>query len=203
LCNNSLLNVKSIISASGNWSIDENGYLAAKKITAEEYEIDARKKGEADATLGRATVPVGMSEILVNNNRVKKNSNIVVTFYGNPGGSWWISNQEDGWFKVTLSTGTGSEIDFRYWIQSVILDEAPAEPSISNSQFPISNESGVSAASAAELVAPESPQSEAAPGDSVAPSQPDSSEVTIGDQVAPSQSTTGNLGAPSSSTSTP
>jgi len=127
---NAILNVKSLASASGNWSIDEEGRIVAKKVTAEEYEIDARKKtdlptGQAglDPTLGRARIPAGINEILVNNNRTHKNSNIVITFYGNPGGAWWISNQEDGWFKVTLSTGTGSEIDFRYWILSVIEDE--------------------------------------------------------------------------------
>jgi hypothetical protein len=117
-----ILNIKSLASASGNWSLDENGYLTVKKVTSEEYEIDARKKGDLDPSYATAIIPPGQNEILVQNNRVKKNSNVVVTFRGNPGGAWWISDQADGWFKISLASASASEVELRYWVQSVIED---------------------------------------------------------------------------------
>jgi len=123
---NSISNVKSIGSASGNWSIDESGYITAKEVTADAYNVDARKKGEADATVGEATFTAGMDEILVTNNRVKANSKIFVTFFGNPGTTWWVSERADGWFKVKLAISTSSDLTFSYWIIGVIEDSAPA-----------------------------------------------------------------------------
>jgi hypothetical protein len=123
---NAISNVKSIASASGNWSIDESGYITAKEVTADAYNVDARKKGEADATVGEATFTAGTDEILVTNNRVKANSKIFVTFFGNPGTTWWVSERADGWFKVKLAVSTSSDLSFSYWIIGVIEDSAPA-----------------------------------------------------------------------------
>jgi hypothetical protein len=65
---------------------------------------------------------------VVYNNRVKKNSKVIVTLYDNAGGPWWVSNQGDGFFEVSVSSAMGYNIRFNYWIVGVNGGAEPMKP---------------------------------------------------------------------------
>jgi hypothetical protein len=149
--NQSLYNIKSLISASGAWSLDENGVFKAKTINAKTISLDDliisgdKNIDEAgvttDATVGDDFIPSGASTKIITNNRVKKNSKIFVTFRDNTGGSWWISAQDDGLFEIAVPTAMSYDIHFNYWIVGVTETAsmmAPAEsvPAVTDSASP-------------------------------------------------------------------
>jgi hypothetical protein len=103
-----IINVRSMVSASGNWYLGDDGTLIVKRVETESIKI----KGEA---LSSATILSGTERYRVENAKVKSTSRVFVTFRGNAG-NWWISEQGDGYFEIQLSGQASRNLVFDYWI---------------------------------------------------------------------------------------
>ncbi|MEK7211042.1 MAG: hypothetical protein AAB731_00225, partial [Patescibacteria group bacterium] len=145
----------------------------AKKVEAEEFVVNNES---GDATVGVGHFNGGQKEILITNSRVEKSSKIFVSFLGNPGGASWISETEDGRFKVELSVPAISDVDFNYWILGVTKDVTSGISSQSftddSAQSQTTGGFTYSNQAASEIVSP------------VVTTEP----VTVGDSVPPSLS---------------
>ncbi|MCG2690610.1 fibronectin type III domain-containing protein, partial [Candidatus Parcubacteria bacterium] len=125
----SLINIKSLSSAIGTWSLSEAGEfiaqsIKAKTISVNELVISGDKQitdtgEELDPAVGNSYIKSDTNSRVVYNNRVKASSQIFITFRDNTGGPWWISNQGDGFFEVNVPTSMGYNIRFNYWIVTI------------------------------------------------------------------------------------
>lgn len=118
-----------IASSVGVWSLDSEGKLLAKEITADklttkEIAIDAT---EEQTSIGEGVIVAGTNSITVENSIAKPNSKIFITLYSAFDGAWWISSRENGKFTITLSKLFASDVVFEYMIVSVV-DPALIEP---------------------------------------------------------------------------
>jgi hypothetical protein len=120
--------VQSIVGASGDWSISADGIFISKEMKTKEMEAEGYKVKitEEKKTIGVAEIPQGETTFTVESSAARKSSRIFITFRGNPGGAWWISRQDDGWFEISLGSPAISDVKFDYWIISV-LDETAVE----------------------------------------------------------------------------
>ena len=119
--NNAIINALSIASASGTWSVDENGLLIAKEIQTEKITTQALsvKKTDNTATIGKGQIEAGQSGATIMNPAIHEDSEVFVTFRGNTNGSWWIDNVQEGVFTLRLQNGAGENLTFSYWIVGV------------------------------------------------------------------------------------
>ena len=133
LLGGSLFGVLSISSSNGKWQIDEEGNLIAadikaNKVQAKEFVVE-KDADAAKSTVGDATIKSGQSSIEIINEKIKKDSKIFITFRNNVGSFWWISNQEDGKFTVSLSAAPNQDATFDYWlINTAVSADAVIEP---------------------------------------------------------------------------
>jgi len=156
--NSTLSGVAAIISTNGTWSITADGYLSvakvdAKNVTTENLTVKA-DAGATDRVVGVGRLQAGYDATLIQNPNVKPDSVIVVTFEGNPGSSWWISEKQDGQFMLHLAAPTTGDISFTYWIVPIdgVLDptaasntqETSATTTTATSQLPPPTDSGSS-----------------------------------------------------------
>ncbi|MBI2443915.1 MAG: hypothetical protein HYV42_01570, partial [Candidatus Magasanikbacteria bacterium] len=131
LAGNSLLNVKSITSKSGKWTMSDDGLLVvrevkADKVTAKEFVVAADAN---QATVGTATIRAGETTARVENPAVTSQVKVFVTFRTNPKAFWWISKQDAGVFEVSLSQSGSEDVTLDYWLVGVsVAGEAPAAP---------------------------------------------------------------------------
>ncbi|MEK9152336.1 MAG: hypothetical protein AAB692_03135, partial [Patescibacteria group bacterium] len=123
LAGHALLNVRSITSANGSWSIDESGNLTIKEIEAEKITI---KNTDASSTIGTGKVTAGSDTVVVANNQVKAGSKIFFTWSGNPGAYAWVENIADGSFTLRLASPAPQDVEFSYWIVGVTDLRTPA-----------------------------------------------------------------------------
>jgi len=124
-----LINIKSLASVSGTWSLSEAGEFVAESVKAKIVSLselivlgdkETSDAGEElDPAIGNSFIKSDEHIKVVYNNRVKKNSQVFVTFRDNTGGPWWISNQGDGFFEVSVPAAMGYNIRFSYWIVGV------------------------------------------------------------------------------------
>ena len=134
LVGSSIINVSSISSMSGVWHVDNEGNLVAKNITADKVQtkelVVEKDKLAEKSTIGEATIKNNEQQVEILNENIKKNSKIFVTFRGNPGSFWWISNQDDGKFSVSLSAKATQDTILDYWLVNVVdaVTDAPAVP---------------------------------------------------------------------------
>ncbi|MEK9183375.1 MAG: hypothetical protein AAB849_02600 [Patescibacteria group bacterium] len=118
-----ILKVKAITSASGAWSIDNDGLLVAKDVKADKVQakqfIVAMDSDQKKSTVGEATIKVGGQSVEVENELVTEKVKIFVTFRANPQSFWWISKQIDGKFEISLSQNANQDVTFDYWLVGV------------------------------------------------------------------------------------
>ncbi|WKZ28703.1 MAG: hypothetical protein QY323_04160 [Patescibacteria group bacterium] len=146
--NSTLSNVSAIVSTSGLWSVSSDGYLVAEHIEAKEVntrKLTLRADAAADRVVGKARLRAGYDAIMVENPHVTEESVIVITFEGNPGSNWWVSEKHQGSFILKLAQGAIDETPFTYWIlpidglleQAAVEEEAPQdEPTESGTGTP-------------------------------------------------------------------
>lgn len=80
-------------------------------------EIAARLPVDASsATLfaGRGSFPAGRTQVWVDDARLSSDSLPVVTFYGNPGSAFWVSQRVDGSFLLELAEPSAGPVPFGY-----------------------------------------------------------------------------------------
>ncbi|MBI4457559.1 hypothetical protein HY633_01185, partial [Candidatus Uhrbacteria bacterium] len=126
----SILQVKSIASLGGDWSIDENGLMTVKEIHAEKVRAKSLEV-EADAatqTIGQGVIHVGNSSVVIENAAIRQNTRIFVTFYGPVEGSWWISRRENGRFEISLTKVATTDLQFEYWLLGLVDNRPTPEP---------------------------------------------------------------------------
>ena len=121
--------VEDAIKAAGGFSLDANGEFVAKSVKAKVVTLSElvvlgdKETGadgnELDSAIGNSYIESDENTKVVYNNRVKKNSQIIITFRDNTGGPWWISNQGDGFFEVNVPASMGYNIRFGYWVVGV------------------------------------------------------------------------------------
>jgi hypothetical protein len=121
--------VQSIAGVTGDWSISSDGIFIGKEMKTKEMEAEGYKVKitEERKTVGVAKILAGEEKVKVENAAAVKDAKIFVTFRGNPGGAWWISGQEEGWFEISLSSGAIADVNFDYWIISIVDETTPAE----------------------------------------------------------------------------
>ncbi|KPJ85734.1 hypothetical protein AMJ57_01960 [Parcubacteria bacterium SG8_24] len=124
-----LIGVRSLEGENALWSIDSEGHLAtqtveAASITTEEVAV---KVTDERQVIGRAMVYAGTAAAVVENEAVREDSEIFVTFKGNPRGAWWLSEQHDGMFIVQLENEAPEDIEFSYWVVGVVDERTPEE----------------------------------------------------------------------------
>ncbi|MBI5230047.1 MAG: hypothetical protein HY981_01980, partial [Candidatus Magasanikbacteria bacterium] len=116
----SIINIAGLKSKNGTWSIDSSGNLVAKNIKADKVQtkelVIEKDQQDNKSTVGSATIKNGQTYIDIANDGVKSTSKVFVTFRGNPNSFWWISNQQDGKFTVSLSSPAAQDITFDYWL---------------------------------------------------------------------------------------
>jgi excisionase family DNA binding protein len=138
-----IMNVSSIASATGHWSISEDGIITVRTLIADEVQTSKLTiAGAATSTVGRAVVEAGESEITLNNDNVDAHSTILITFRGDYIGRYWISSQSPGQFTLKLSSGAPTDTPFDYWIVGTDqnqLSTAP-NPAVANQNPPAISE---------------------------------------------------------------
>ncbi|HBW74097.1 MAG TPA: hypothetical protein DEF59_02435, partial [Candidatus Magasanikbacteria bacterium] len=116
----SIINIAGLKSKNGTWSIDSSGNLVAKNIKADKVQtkelVIEKDQQDNKSTIGSAVIKSGQTYIDISNDGVKQDSKIFVTFRGNPNSFWWISNQQNGKFTISLSSQAAQDITFDYWL---------------------------------------------------------------------------------------
>ncbi|MEI7742027.1 MAG: hypothetical protein WCJ29_06060 [bacterium] len=107
------------------WSIDENGALIAKKVSAEEYIV---RVSDEKATIGDGIVTTGASSVIVSNAAVKATAKVFLSWRGSPGSFAVVSEIHDGGFTVALDVPAVREAKFDYWIVDVVDSRTPPVP---------------------------------------------------------------------------
>ncbi|MBF8280643.1 MAG: hypothetical protein HW383_416, partial [Candidatus Magasanikbacteria bacterium] len=132
LMNGSIINVKAIASASGKWSISDDGRIVSAEVVTDDVMTKKLSvKQDADktkSTIGNATLTAGSGDVTVQNELVTDNTRVFVTFRNNPGGTYWISKQGSGYFELSVSKVPDVDAVFDYWLVDVILPEIPLTP---------------------------------------------------------------------------
>ena len=136
--------------------------------------------------------------MLVENARVKVGSKIFVTFLGNPGTAWWISEKRDGYFKVALAVSSGSELEFDYLIFGMI-ENATTDSSISTTDLS-STDSTDAPASVVEATTVPDGGTEVSPPEEVSPPAGGESSSS---QTVSAETPISNIEYPISSDETP
>jgi hypothetical protein len=156
-----LINAKSLSSVSGTWLLNEDGKFFSKSIKTEELMILGEKSVDGsgnilDPSIGSASIGADKNSATIYNNRVKKNSKIFITFSGDAGGSWWISERGDEWFTINILASKGYEIPFDYWIiQTDAAPPLPAPPAAKSDSPQIIIEDGAAPVSSSDEAAVE------------------------------------------------
>ncbi|MFA5013234.1 MAG: FG-GAP-like repeat-containing protein [Candidatus Paceibacterota bacterium] len=129
LAGQSIINVKALSSASNTWSLSEAGEFVAQSVKAKILTLNDliisgnKEMGEngedKDPAVGNSFIKSDEATKVIYNNRIKKNSQIFITFRDNTGGPWWVKNQGDGFFEVAVPASMGYNIRFSYWIVGV------------------------------------------------------------------------------------
>ena len=123
-----IVNVGGILGANGMWSIDSDGKLIAKEIEAEKVKSKdfTMKVDDKTQNAGEGMIAVGSTNVTVTNPSVKATSGILVTFYANIEGQWWISRRADGTFDISLSKPATTDYKFQYLL--VNIEDARTSP---------------------------------------------------------------------------
>ncbi|MEY4723079.1 MAG: hypothetical protein RLZZ324_592, partial [Candidatus Parcubacteria bacterium] len=124
--------IESISGIGGNWSVDKDGKLAAKTITADMLTTKAITLTQADemTTIDSATVLLGQSSAQVHNAAIKPSTRVFITFRKDPGSRWWVDEVGDGFFVVKTSDPTAQDSAFDYWLMQV--DDKRTPPPVVN-----------------------------------------------------------------------
>ncbi|MEA3249572.1 MAG: hypothetical protein U9Q03_04420, partial [Patescibacteria group bacterium] len=127
---NPIVNIGGLQGIGGLWSIDSEGKLTAQAVETKDLQTETMtvKADDAKTTIGEGVMDIGNSIAVVENPAVRYNSRIFVTFFGNVGGNWWISERQDGRFVINLSAVADTDIPFEYWILDVKDDRTPVDP---------------------------------------------------------------------------
>jgi hypothetical protein len=103
-------------------AVDEDGYVVLDKLKVKDLEIAqggqiTLPQGE-DEIMGEGRVATSSDYAIIENNKVRQNSKIFVSFTSNlQGASWWICDKIEGEsFKVCLSQPAKEALSFDYWI---------------------------------------------------------------------------------------
>jgi hypothetical protein len=119
--------IHALESISGLWSISDSGDLSTSTVTAEKYAVRVTDERES---IARGTVYEGTMAAVIENPEVHENSEIFITFRGNPGGPWYISEQHEGMFILQLMNPVGQDVPFTYWIVDVVDERTPEEEEV-------------------------------------------------------------------------
>ncbi|MBF8281027.1 MAG: collagen-like protein, partial [Candidatus Magasanikbacteria bacterium] len=122
--------IASLAQTNGTWSLTEDGRVLAKSVEADSVKAKAYKvQQDADkkkTTMGRGTIPSGNGNYRVENENVSTNTNVMITFFNNPEGNWWISDLGNGYFEISLSVAPVNSLGFNYWLVEGVPSEEPA-----------------------------------------------------------------------------
>ncbi len=110
----------------------ENGILRLNTLVARQFVAVADEDGEGSA--GQGIILEGNKVFEVENKYVRETSKIFVTFTSPVEGSWYITNKEEGSFRIALSKNQDEDVSFDYFIvqtegdfDTSVSDEAPEE----------------------------------------------------------------------------
>jgi hypothetical protein len=92
----------------------ENGVATFETLVFRQLAV--AKDTNGDSSAGSETILAGNTVVEVENPYVLPTSKIFVTFTGSIQGAWYISNKEEGKFRVTLATGQSADVSFDYFI---------------------------------------------------------------------------------------
>jgi len=164
----SITNIKAI--RGQNWSIDEAGALAVK--TTKTGGLIITKTQEA-ATLDSVIFPIGVDTVVITNPSAHENSEIFLSWQGNPGSVSWVQDKHEGSFSVKLASPTLTGVKLSYWIVDLV-DERPivADPAPVIASEPVQNNTTT-------LTAPAESTVSTVPAETTTPTAP--AEVIVSD----------------------
>ncbi|MBI4457356.1 hypothetical protein HY633_00120, partial [Candidatus Uhrbacteria bacterium] len=124
------LNIRSITSANGSWSIDENGKLAVKEIVADKIRTKSVEIeiGQESKIIANALITAGADTVKVDNPAITASSQVMIVFKKNPGAAWWIDETVDGSFTLKIAAAAPQDVPLTYWIVNVIDNSPPTQP---------------------------------------------------------------------------
>ncbi len=130
--------IRSLLAASGLWSLDENGKLVVTAIETEELvteELTARLTDRRQM-VGQGLIPAGSQILRMSNELIEADSKVFVTFRSRSPSDWWVSAVDQGSFEISLAEPTRSDLIFDYWIVRVEDTRAPTQSSPSETSSP-------------------------------------------------------------------
>jgi hypothetical protein len=135
---------------SGFGAFVQKGIAQFGILVADQFVAATNSAGASSA--GSVTILAGNTVAEVSNSYVNPSSKIFVTLTASTTGSWYISDKQNGSFKLTLSAPQTSDVSFDYFIvqtEGQIATSTPnsSEPSATNDQQPATSENGSSTSS--------------------------------------------------------
>jgi len=112
------------------------GFAQFGTLIADRFVAATNSAGSSSA--GTVTILAGNTVAQVNNAYVLPSSKVFVTFTASTTGSWFISDKQNGSFRIILSAPQAGDVSFDYFLIQTEGQIATSTP-ISNDQFPISN----------------------------------------------------------------
>ena len=79
-------------------------------------ELVASKDEDGTSSAGSISILSGNKVVEVQNALVRPTTKVFVTFNGPVNGSWWVSNKQDGSFRVTLENEQNDDVSFDYFL---------------------------------------------------------------------------------------
>ncbi len=92
----------------------ENGLARFNTLVARQFVASADEDGEGSA--GQGVILEGNKVFKVENKYVRESSKIFVTFTSPVEGSWYITNKEEGSFRIALSKNQDEDVTFDFFI---------------------------------------------------------------------------------------
>ncbi len=69
---------------------------------------------EGAAVAGSVVFAAGATELVVRHEAIRADAQPSVTFFGNPGSHWWVSQRGNGWFVLTLQLPAPADVEVGY-----------------------------------------------------------------------------------------
>jgi hypothetical protein len=97
-------------------------------------QLVASSDADGTSSAGSVSLLAGNTVTQVNNSMVKPSTKVFVTFNAQIAGSWWVSDKQDGSFRVVLSEPQAGDVSFDYFLVQTEGQIATSTPEIGGSQ---------------------------------------------------------------------
>lgn len=101
----------------GLLQISDDGTLTVKTVAAQKFAVVRTDEG---STVGEGQIVTGSATATVQSSTIGRDSRVMVTFRGDPGSRWWLSEVGDGYFVVRTAEPAPNDVAFDYWTIDVI-----------------------------------------------------------------------------------